>query len=168
MKIAGGHQTIQSRHAGSQNDCGGGPLWEKPPLALPAQNLGVGGVQRVGTPFQPPFPGSGLSHPVGILGPGLCSLLLPFKTSSGKMRSTGNSWWMQRRLLPRRLSGKESACQYRRREFDPWGQEDPLEEEMVTRSSILAWKISWTEEPRGLQSLMSQRGTTEHALTREE
>ena len=31
------------------------------------------------------------------------------------------------------------------------GQEDPLEKEMATRSSILAWKIPWTEEPGGLQ-----------------
>ena len=31
-------------------------------------------------------------------------------------------------------------------------QEDPLEKEMATCSSILAWKISWTEEPDGLQS----------------
>ena len=35
--------------------------------------------------------------------------------------------------------------------------EDPLEKEMATHSSILAWKISWTEEPGGLQSLGSQR-----------
>ena len=33
------------------------------------------------------------------------------------------------------------------------GWEDPLEEEMVTHSSILAWKIPWTEEPGGLQSM---------------
>ena len=32
------------------------------------------------------------------------------------------------------------------------GQEDPLEKEMTTHSSILAWRISWTEEPGGLQS----------------
>ena len=32
------------------------------------------------------------------------------------------------------------------------GQEDPLEEEMTTQSSIFAWKIPWTEEPGGLQS----------------
>ena len=32
------------------------------------------------------------------------------------------------------------------------GQEDPLEEEMAIRSSILAWEIPWTEEPGGLQS----------------
>ena len=35
--------------------------------------------------------------------------------------------------------------------------EDPLEKEMATYSSILAWKIPWTEEPDGLQSLGSQR-----------
>ena len=37
------------------------------------------------------------------------------------------------------------------------GQEDPLETEMATRSSILAWKIPWTEEPGGLLSMGSQR-----------
>ena len=35
--------------------------------------------------------------------------------------------------------------------------EDPLEEEMVTHSSILAWEISWTEEPGRLQSTRLQR-----------
>ena len=33
------------------------------------------------------------------------------------------------------------------------GREDPLEEEMATHSSILAWKIPWTERPGGLQSM---------------
>ena len=37
------------------------------------------------------------------------------------------------------------------------GQEDPLEKEMATHSSTLAWKIPWTEEPGGLQSMGSQR-----------
>ena len=37
------------------------------------------------------------------------------------------------------------------------GGEDPLEEGMETHSSILAWRISWTEEPGGLQSTGSQR-----------
>ena len=37
------------------------------------------------------------------------------------------------------------------------GWEDPLEEGMATHSSILAWKIPWTEEPGGLQSMESQR-----------
>ena len=37
------------------------------------------------------------------------------------------------------------------------GQEDPLEKEMATHSSILAWKILWTEGPGGLQFMGSQR-----------
>ena len=37
------------------------------------------------------------------------------------------------------------------------GGEDPVEEEMATHFSILAWEISWTEEPGGLQSMGSQR-----------
>ena len=45
--------------------------------------------------------------------------------------------------------------------FDPriqsLGQEDPLEKEMATHSSIRAWKIPWTEEPGGLQSTGLQR-----------
>ena len=36
------------------------------------------------------------------------------------------------------------------------GREDPLEEEMATHSSILAWEIPWTEEHGGLQSMASQ------------
>ena len=36
------------------------------------------------------------------------------------------------------------------------GQEDPLEKEMATHSSILAWRIAWTEEPGRLQSMVSQ------------
>ena len=36
------------------------------------------------------------------------------------------------------------------------GQEDPLEKEMATHSSILAWRILWTEEPDRLQSMGSQ------------
>ena len=39
------------------------------------------------------------------------------------------------------------------------GWEDPLEEEMETHSSILAWKIPWTGEPGGLQSMGSQSQT---------
>ena len=37
------------------------------------------------------------------------------------------------------------------------GQEDPLEKEMATLSSVLAWRIPWTEESEGLQSMGSQR-----------
>ena len=39
------------------------------------------------------------------------------------------------------------------------GQEDPLEEGMATHSSVLAWRIPWTEEPRELQSMGSQSQT---------
>ena len=42
-------------------------------------------------------------------------------------------------------------------EAGPLGQEDPLEEGMATRSSVLAWRIPWTEEPGGWQSMGSQR-----------
>ena len=45
------------------------------------------------------------------------------------------------------------------------GQEDPLEEEMETHSSILTWKIPWTEEPDRLQSKVSQRVRQDWACT---
>ena len=41
-----------------------------------------------------------------------------------------------------------------------WGGEDPLEKEMETHPSILAWYIPWTEEPGGLQSMRLQKGQT--------
>ena len=39
----------------------------------------------------------------------------------------------------------------------PLGREDPLEEGMATHSDILAWRLPWTEEPGGLQSIGLQR-----------
>ena len=42
-------------------------------------------------------------------------------------------------------------------QVQPLGQEGPLEKEMATHSNILVWKILWTEECGGLQSLGSQR-----------
>ena len=41
--------------------------------------------------------------------------------------------------------------------FSSMAQEAPLEKEMATQSSILAWKIPWTEEPGGLQSMGHKR-----------
>ena len=41
------------------------------------------------------------------------------------------------------------------------GQEDPLEEDMATHSSILAWSIPWIQEPGGLQTIGSQRDRNE-------
>ena len=57
---------------------------------------------------------------------------------------------------PNGSAGKEPACQCRNR-FSPSSRENPLEEEMATHSSILAWRTPWIEEPGGLQSLGSQR-----------
>ena len=62
--------------------------------------------------------------------------------------------------LPRWLSSKEPTCQcrkHRRRGFDPWVRKLPWRRAGQTHSSILAWRIPWTEEPGGLQSIGSQR-----------
>ena len=67
---------------------------------------------------------------------------------------------VSKNCFPGGASGKEPTRQCRRREihgFHTWVSEDPLEEGMATHSSILAWRISWTEEPNGLQSTGSQR-----------
>ena len=50
-------------------------------------------------------------------------------------------------------------------QFRSLGQEDPLEEEMATNSSILAWEIPWTEGPGGLQlvGLQSQTQLSMHS-----
>ena len=60
------------------------------------------------------------------------------------------------RGLPWWLSSKESACSARDVSLI-LGHEDPLEKELATHSSILAWEISWTEEPVRLQAVGSQR-----------
>ena len=57
--------------------------------------------------------------------------------------------------LPKWLSGKESTCNAGDM-GSILGQEDLLEKEMATYCSILAWKVPWTEEPGGLQSMRSQ------------
>ena len=60
--------------------------------------------------------------------------------------------------FPGDTSDKELPCQCRRQTQVPsLGWEDPLEEGLATHSSILAWRIPWTEEPGGLQSTGSQR-----------
>ena len=51
--------------------------------------------------------------------------------------------------------GKESASQSG--DIRDMGREDPLEKEMATHSSILAWRIPWTEEPGRPQAIGSQR-----------
>ena len=59
--------------------------------------------------------------------------------------------------LPGGTSVKEPICQCRRCKIWSLGQEDPLEESVATHSSILAWRIPWTEEPGRLESIVSQR-----------
>ena len=67
-------------------------------------------------------------------------------------------------------SSRGSACQCGRRGFDPWVGKIPWEKEMAAHSSILAWRIPWTEEPGGPQSMRSQRVrhnlATEHICLR--
>ena len=69
--------------------------------------------------------------------------------------------FMNYQRLARWHSGKESACQEMQ---ETWirspGEKDPLEEEMATHSSILAWRISWWEEPDRLQSMWLQKRQT--------
>ena len=55
-------------------------------------------------------------------------------------------WYMVAQLVKNLPKMQETQVQFQ-------GQEDPLEKEMSTHSSILAWKIPWTEESGGLQSM---------------
>ena len=61
--------------------------------------------------------------------------------------------------LPSGLAVKNPRAMQERQETWVWplSREDPLEEGMATHSSILAWRIPWTEEPSGLQSMELQR-----------
>ena len=61
--------------------------------------------------------------------------------------------------LPDGSDSEEFACNATMQEtwVQSLGQEDPQENEMATHSSILGWRIPWTEEPGGLQSMGSQR-----------
>ena len=57
--------------------------------------------------------------------------------------------------FPGGSDSKESTCNQETC-VQSLGREDPLEKRQATHSSILAWKIPWTEEPGGLQSMGSQ------------
>ena len=59
--------------------------------------------------------------------------------------------------FPRGLVVKNLPASAQESQIQSLGQEDPLEEEMATHSSILAWRIPWTEESGALQSIGSQR-----------
>ena len=61
-------------------------------------------------------------------------------------------------MLPRHEDGSDGkAFAYNEGDIQSLGREDPLEEEMATHSSTVAWKIPWTEEPGKLQPMGSQR-----------
>ena len=84
--------------------------------------------------------GGSLTHPFNPLHTGWLKIVYCFQTKG----YAGSA------------SGKETACQCRRHRFDPWARKIPPEEGMATHSSILAWRIPWTEEPGGLWSMGSQ------------
>ena len=60
--------------------------------------------------------------------------------------------------FPGGSDGKVIHLQFRRPEFN-LGQENPLQKGVAPHSSIIAWRIPWTEEPEGLQSMGSQSQT---------
>ena len=62
---------------------------------------------------------------------------------------------LKRASLVARMTKNLPAVQ--RSGFVPWVEKIPLEEGLATHSSILAWRIPWTEEPGGPQSMGSQR-----------
>ena len=63
-------------------------------------------------------------------------------------------WWQMELLVAQTVKNFPAMQETRVRSLD---QEDPLEKGMAAHSSILAWKIPWTEEPGGLQSMGLQR-----------
>ena len=83
--------------------------------------------------------------------------MVDFSLSSQETRAEGapGSLFIRTPIPAGGASGKEPACQRRRPEMwvpsPDW--EDALEEGVGTYSSILAWRIPWTEEPGGLQSM---------------
>ena len=69
----------------------------------------------------------------------------PWSSSSGQTGFPGGS------------DSKKNLPLVQETQIPSMGREDPLEKEMATHSSILAWRIPWTEEPGSLQSMGSQR-----------
>ena len=85
----------------------------------------------------------------------LRNITLKEKSKLQTMKIIKSCYTLQRASLVAQLVKNPPAVQ------ETWvrslGQEDPLEEGMATHSSSLAWRIPWTEEPGGLQSMQSQR-----------
>ena len=77
-----------------------------------------------------------------------------------------NAKWQAVMSFPGGTRGKDPTCQCRRQETQlrSLGQADPLEKEMATHSSILAWRIPWTEEPwQPMVHRITELDTTEAA-----
>ena len=77
------------------------------------------------------------------------------KTTNKKERTQSNHFW-----LPPCMG----SVPMHETQVQSLGQEDPLEEDMATHSSTLTWRVPWTEEPGGPQSMESQR--VRHDLSR--
>ena len=87
-----------------------------------------------------------------------CSKKTFFKRNSHRF----SKWCSGDSLFPHSSVGKSSACNAGDLSSIPRSEwvEDPLEKEMATHSSILAWRVPWTEEPDRLQSTGSQESDT--------
>ena len=75
--------------------------------------------------------------------------------------SHSESWSQGGSLSPQLLQMVKNLPAMLETRVQSLGLEDPLEKRMATHSSILAWRIPWTEEPGGLQSMGLQRDRTE-------
>ena len=99
------------------------------------------------------------NHPVPPTSPGdpSCSVITVLPSPCWRLNRL--EWATRGVIFPGSTSGKEPAYQCRRckRQGSIPGLGRPLEKEMATHSSILAWRIPWTEEPHRLQSIGSQR-----------
>ena len=72
-------------------------------------------------------------------------------------RMAGNIHFLQLHSVVKKLPATQEM------QVRSLGQEDPLEKEMATHSSILAWRSPWTEKPGGLQSMETQKSQHDSA-----
>ena len=119
-------------------------------IALGQEEVGLGRhslCQRHCVPFWEPsftFGGLGIAHGCDI------------SCSSDTAGNSFISWTSPVTQLVKNLPKWENL-QSGRPGFDPWGGRSPGEERMATHSSLLAWRIPWSEEPGGLQATGSAR-----------
>ena len=94
------------------------------------------------------------SPPGEILDPGIEPMSLRPPTLTGGFFITSTTWAFQ---VAQWIKKSPAMQETQKMRVGYLGEEDPLEEGMESHSSILAWRIPWTEEPGGLQSIGSQR-----------